>query len=209
MSAIDLLIQDAVDSLTPQPDIYAGSPFEPILKESSRRRGKAGEQLAIRIYDMMLRKELPRHAGLVTGTSNSQSDMDVMKTLVEVKTSKLWYNADEKKLGFKFQQIRDQDYEYVFLLGYVPNGDLWMWNIPKSIIWHNTDGQHGGQYGDVKWSDKIIPGNIPDWMNNYGGLWKASSMKEPQKALRKKLLAPFEAKIAAKKFGRKGSIVAA
>src|SRR5690606_20259836 len=194
MSAIKPLIKNAFDSLSPQLDLYAGSVWEPVLKESSRRRGKFGENLSIQIYDQMLKRELPRLRSLAKHTKNSESDMDVLDTLIEVKTSKLWYtpNGDHH---FKFQQIRDQQYSYAFLLGYLPDGDLMCWLVPKRVIRANSVGQHGGMNSDVKWSANISPDDIPNWMKPYGGLWPASSMREPPKALRLKLLVPFESKI--------------
>lgn len=205
MSAIEPLIKSAFDSLSPQLNLYSGSIWEPILQETSRRRGKFGEKLAIQIYDQMLKRELPRHRNLVSSTKNSESDMNVLDTLIEIKTSRLWYKQSGDH-HFKFQQIRDQQYSYVFLLGYLPDGDLLCWMIPKSVIRANSVGQHGGKVGDVKWSSDISPVDIPDWMKEYGGFWPASSMREPPKALRKKLLSPFESRIQMEKFNRKPAL---
>lgn len=194
MCAIESLIRNALDSLAPKTDLYAGSIWEPVLKESSRRKGKFGESFTHFVFDEMLKHEVPGCFDLVRSTKNPESDVDIWGTFVEVKTSMLWH-TNTKTNHFKFQQIRDQEYSYVFFLGYLPDGNIMCWLIPKKVIRANSTGQHGGKDGNVLWSQNICPDNIPSWMNQYGGLWKAPSLRIPQKSLRKKLLMPFEDKI--------------
>src|SRR6266702_6368083 len=83
---------------------WSSSPFAWILTLPSRARGAAGEK----IVDSWLTS----NGFDVKRATHSGCDRIVDGTNIEIKFSTLW-----KSGGYKFQQLRDQDYESVFCLG--------------------------------------------------------------------------------------------
>jgi hypothetical protein len=78
---------------------WQGSPFEWVLKLPPGSKGKLGKQL---VFQWCALKGLA-----VGGSPDSEADMLINGHRVEVKFSTLW------KVGiYKFQQIREQNYEY-------------------------------------------------------------------------------------------------
>lgn len=139
-------------------DGWAASPFGWIKRQQSRTRGKIGEQLvagwcAAKGFD-------------VTAAPNSDSDRVIAGLRTEIKFSTLWQGG-----FFKFQQIRDQDYDVVFCLGLSPF-DAHCWIVPKSTLQRQPDGvqpQHGGQAGtDTLWL-QVRPNDVPEWLHEWGG----------------------------------------
>lgn len=139
-------------------DPWHGSPFKWIKSQPSRRVGKIGESLvsgwaAANGFD-------------VARTGDSEADRLIHGYRVEIKFSTLWESG-----GYKFQQIRDQDYEYCFCLGVSPF-DAHAWLFPKSalrqyVIGHM--GQHTGAQGaDTAWLGFEVGHEFP-WMQKYGG----------------------------------------
>ncbi len=87
---------------------------------------------------------------------------------VEIKFSTLWTNSEI----FKFQQIRDQDYDFAFLLGISPF-DAQAWFVPKSELSYirppELVNQHNGSRGtDTKWLS-FVASEPPEWFNAFGG----------------------------------------
>lgn len=155
-------------SLTLEPDyvspaeaaMWNGSPFAWIKSRPSRQVGAIGEALvagfcALKGFD-------------VTRSPNSDADRVINNLRVEIKFSTLWTNNHI----YKFQQIRDQDYDYCFCLGVSPF-DAAAWFIPKSALDEPKPPelvpQHGGAAGrDTKWLS--FPATTPPaWLSNYGG----------------------------------------
>ena len=147
-----------LDYATTSDDPWAGSPFQWILAQPSRTKGAIGEQLvagwcAAKNFD-------------VVRSGDSEADRIIEGHRVEIKFSTLW-----KSGGYKFQQIRNQDYEYLFCLGIAPF-DAHAWLIPKNVLLEHVIGhmgQHTGATGtDTAWLgfDAIQP---YDWMAPYGG----------------------------------------
>lgn len=139
-------------------DPWAGSPFAWILTTSSRQRGAIGEQLvagwcAAKGFD-------------VVRSRNSDADRIIHGHRVEVKFSTLW-----KSGGYKFQQVRDQDYDYLFCLGVSPF-DASAWLIPKPVLFDHVighTGQHTGAGGtDTAWLSFMAAKPLP-WLAPYGG----------------------------------------
>lgn len=105
----------------------------------------------------------------VTRSGDSDADRVIEGKRVEVKFSTRWENG-----GYKFQQLRDQNYDLVICLGVSPF-DAHCWVIPKADVlrlWrveHRIASQHGGQNGtDTAWID-VRPENPPEWLAPYGG----------------------------------------
>lgn len=140
--------------------IWEGSPFYWIKSRPSRSIGAIGEKLvagwaATKNFD-------------VTRPSNRDHDRLIEGLKVEIKFSTLWIDRPT----YTFQQLRDQDYDYCFLLGVSPF-DAQAWFVPKAEISYDRPPelvpQHGGSRGsDTRWLtfDAAHP---PTWLLAYGG----------------------------------------
>jgi hypothetical protein len=148
----------AVDYVRAEDDPWVGSPFAWILNQPSRSRGAIGEKLiagwcATKGFD-------------VVRSPDSEADRIVEGHRFEIKFSTLW-----KSGGYKFQQIREQDYEYCFCLGISPF-DAHAWLLPKAVLREYVIGhmgQHTGATGtDTAWLG-FEAGSPYAWMEPYGG----------------------------------------
>lgn len=148
---------------------WIDSPFHWILRLPSATKGKLGVKL---IQQWCALKGLS-----INRSPDSEADLLINDHRVEVKFSTLW------KTGiYKFQQIRDQNYEYIICLGISPQcAHCWVIDkktLKKFVIGHM--GQHTGQSGtDTAWL-QINPNSPPGWLNEAGG-----SLPEAFKVLEK------------------------
>lgn len=140
---------------------WEGSPFAWIKTRPSRQIGKIGEGL---VAGWCASKGLD-----VVKSPDSEADRIIEGVRTEIKFSTLW-----KAGGYKFQQLRDQDYEMAVCLGISPF-DAHCWVIPKSVImdqWGKYGGlqaQHGGAGGvDTAWLSVDLS-CIPPWLSDCGG----------------------------------------
>lgn len=137
---------------------WAGSPFAWIKQRPSRQVGKIGEQL---VSGWCAAK------GLSVGPSgDTEADRVIQDKRVEIKFSTLW-----KSGLFKFQQIRDQDYEVLVCLGLAPF-DARCWVIPKTALYDFVIGhtpQHTGAGGTETFWLSSSPESPPSWLEDYGG----------------------------------------
>lgn len=147
----------ALDYARADDDPWNGSPFQWILGLPSRSRGAVGEALvagwsAAKGFD-------------VVRSPDSQADRIIAGKRIEIKFSTLW-----KSGGFKFQQIRDQDYDYCFCLGLSPF-DAQAWLLPKAVLHEYVIGhmgQHTGAAGqDTAWLGFQADSPYP-WMAPFG-----------------------------------------
>ena len=84
--------------------------------------------------------------------------------------SMLWKNG-----SYRFQQLRDQNYDFAVCLGIGPF-DAHCWVLPKSEIlngWasraEGIGSQHGGSGGvDTAWLS-VRPDHVPEWLEEWGG----------------------------------------
>ena len=140
--------------------MWEGSPFGWIKTRPSRQVGAIAERL---VSHWCTAKDLS-----VSRSPDHQADLVINSTRVEVKYSSLWTNGGI----YKFQQIRDQNYDYCFCLGVSPF-DAHAWFIPKSVLMKDKPPslvpQHGGQAGrDTKWLSFPVD-SPPDWLAPFGG----------------------------------------
>ena len=97
---------------------------------------------------------------------DSEADLLINGHRVEVKFSTLW-----KSGVYTFQQIRDQNYEYLIALGISPS-EAHCWIIPKSILYKHVIGhkpQHTGAGGTETFWFSVNPENPPEWLDDHGG----------------------------------------
>jgi hypothetical protein len=137
---------------------WKSSPFEWVLRLPAGSKGKLGKHL---VYQWCAVKGLA-----VDRSPDSEADMLVNGHRVEVKFSTLW------KVGiYKFQQIRDQNYEYSVCLGISPF-EAHCWVISKSILKQHVIGhlgQHTGSSGQETAWFSVRPNNPPEWLIPCGG----------------------------------------
>lgn len=140
---------------------WQGSPFAWIKSRPSRQIGAIGEQL---VAGWCAAKGLD-----VTKSPDSDADRIIQGHRVEIKFSTLWRNG-----GYKFQQLRNQNYDIAICLGISPF-DAHCWVLPKRLVidsWGKAAGitsQHGGQSGlDTAWLS-VYPNHVPEWLQRQGG----------------------------------------
>lgn len=139
-------------------DPWLGSPFQWILSVPPATRGAIGESLVA---------EWCEAQGFdVLRSPNSEADRSIHGHRIEIKFSTLW------KTGiFRFQQIREQNYDYVFCIGSSPS-DAQAWLLPKRVLREYVIGHMGQHTGagasDTDWLG--FPAQKPyPWMAPYGG----------------------------------------
>ena len=142
-------------------DAWVGSPFAWIKnRPSSRQKGAICEKL---VSGFLVAKGFR-----VDRSPDSDADRVVNGLRVEIKSSTLWENG-----GYRFQQLRDQNYDVAICLGISPFA-AHCWVLPKSLLmekWGTPElpVQHGGQRGsDTVWLS-VEPDNVQDWLRPYGG----------------------------------------
>lgn len=137
---------------------WNGSPFEWILNLPAGTKGKLGKKLILQWCALK---------GLSTNKSpDSEADGLINNHRVEFKFSTLW-----KQGIYKFQQLRNQNYEYAVCLGISPfTAHCWVVNkktLLKHVIGHQ--GQHTGAGGiETAWFS-VDPNNPPEWIAGLGG----------------------------------------
>ena len=137
---------------------WAGSPFEWVLSLPSASKGKLGKRL---VYQWCALKGLS-----IDSSPDSQADMMINGHRVEIKFSTLW----EANI-YKFQQIRDQNYEYAVCLGISPF-EAHCWVISKKILKQYVIGhmgQHTGSTGQETAWFAVNPQSPPSWILPCGG----------------------------------------
>ena len=137
---------------------WEGSPFEWVITLPSSSKGALGKRL---VYQWCALKNLA-----VDRSPDSDADMTVNGHRVEVKFSTLWRSGI-----YKFQQIRDQNYEYGIFLGLSPF-QAHCWVISKDILKEYVIGhmgQHTGSSGQETAWLTVNPGNPHEWLNSCGG----------------------------------------
>ena len=141
-------------------DPWKDSPFGWIKGRPSRQIGAIGEALvagwaAMKGFD-------------VARSGDSDADRIINGRRIEIKYSNLWTDNGI----YKFQQIRNQDYDFCFCLGVSPF-DAHAWFIPKSELMQNRPPalvpQHGGSRGqDTRWLS-FPATEAPSWLRSHGG----------------------------------------
>lgn len=140
---------------------WIGSPFEWIKGRPSRQIGAIGELLVSGWF--------ATRGFSVARSPHSDSDRIIEGKRIEIKFSTLWETG-----VYKFQQIRDQEYDYLICLGISPfNAHCWILSKQNILrLWKEEkviSGQHKGAEGsDTAWWS-VSPDDIPDWAIPFGG----------------------------------------
>ncbi|HLO15755.1 MAG TPA: hypothetical protein VK206_13060 [Anaerolineales bacterium] len=137
---------------------WAGSKFEWVLRLPSASKGKLGKRL---VNAWCALKGLS-----IESSSDSQADIMINGHRVEIKFSTLW----EANI-YKFQQIRDQNYEYAICLGISPF-EAHCWVVSKQVLRTHVIGhmgQHTGSKGQETAWFTVNPKSPPDWLVLCGG----------------------------------------
>ena len=146
------------DDIQKEKKEWDDSPFKWVINLPAATKGKLGAQL---IRQWCILKQLS-----IGKSPDSEADLLVNRQRVEVKFSTLWDAGI-----YKFQQIRDQNYDYIICLGISPH-DAHCWVIDKQTLKEKVIGhfgQHTGKGGqETSWLT-INPNDIPDWLTNFGG----------------------------------------
>ncbi len=95
----------------------------------------------------------------VVRNPDHEADRIIEGHRVEIKLSMRWRNG-----SYTFQQIRDQDYEYLVCLGPSPfDAHAWIFRkaeLPFRLLKH----QHGGRAGRDTWWLTFPPDRPPNWI---------------------------------------------
>ena len=139
---------------------WEGSPFAWIRTLAPRTKGAIGLRLSETIIS---------DAGV--SASRAGGRLMVGEHRIVTRFSMEWTAG-----GFKFEQLKDNNYDFVFCLGVRPTA-AFAWLIPKSEILvdgtlqerDNLGGQHRGAAAtDTFWLG-FNPEAIPEWLQNFGG----------------------------------------
>ena len=137
---------------------WEDSPFSWLLPLAPSTRGAVGRRLVetwstnLGVFDGRIR-------------SNNQTYLILKGKRVQVKLSTRWVNGQ-----YRFQQIRDQPYDYLFCLGLSPS-DVHAWLIPKDeAMLHlaGTSGQHTGAGATETLWLNVDPTLPQGWLSEYG-----------------------------------------
>ncbi len=149
--------------IDPVENEWERSPFAWIPnRRSPAQRGKIGEQL---VAGWCASRDLN-----VVRSPDRDADRIIEGRRVEIKFSTLWSKSkNSKKRNYLFQQIRDQNYDYLLCLGVSPFA-AHAWIMKKSEIPFGKLGhQHGGKRGRDTWWLFVEPNDIPAWLKVHGG----------------------------------------
>ena len=139
---------------------WEGSPFAWIKSRPSRQIGAIGEKL---VAGWCAARDLD-----VTRSPNSDADRVIGGKRCEIKFSTRWKNG-----VYKFQQIRDQDYDFAILLGVCPF-DAHAWVVPKTQLLAQKGQPGSGMTGQHARGEETawlsFPHDSPPaWLRPHGG----------------------------------------
>ncbi|MBN2501481.1 MAG: hypothetical protein JXB38_11930 [Anaerolineales bacterium] len=144
--------------LESQDEAWKGSPFIWVKSLAPAAKGKLGARL---VSAWCAAKGLR-----IDSSPDSEADLVINGHRAEIKFSTLWRSG-----VYKFQQIRDQNYEYLVALGISPF-EAHCWVISKKILENYVIGhkpQHKGASGTDTFWFEVDPNSPPGWLSGLGG----------------------------------------
>lgn len=148
-----------LESQHPGTEVWDESPFKWVLTQPSATKGSIARRLVTAWAN--LHGIFPEQV-----SRDNQIYLEVNDALIQVKFSTLWDTG-----YYRFQQIRDRDYDYCLCLGLAPF-DVNAWLIPKDILDTHvigTKGQHTGTGSGETWWLEVSPSGTETWLQEYGG----------------------------------------
>ena len=161
-----------VDISNNKSEYWDGSLFAPFRQiSSSRTKGAKGELMVAQLMSSLGHKVPYNNKGKPKKTlpfiNATDYDIEVDGYKVEVKTSTAWNETDN---DFKFQQIRNQDYDRIVFQGLNNNNAKVWWATKDDVVKHlfndNKYRQHGGKDGgqELYWIGTID--GVPKWFRD-------------------------------------------
>lgn len=158
---IDFLgrVLQGLETRYPSPQAWDDSPFAWVLFQPSATKGAIARQLVIAwanshgLFPLQVSKD-------------RQIYLELNGILIQVKFSSLWDNG-----FYRFQQIREQDYDYCLCFGLAPF-DMNAWFVSKRMLDTHvigTKGQHTGAGSGETWWLEIAPDSPEAWLRDCGG----------------------------------------
>ena len=157
----DLLATTAIylrEEIESNIDQWAGSQFEWIISLPSATKGRFGKRL--------VESWCASKGHTINPSGDSEADYIINGRRVVIKFSTLW-----KSEIYKFQQVRDQNYEFLICLGVSPF-QAHCWVISKRILIDHVIGhtpQHLGSQGTDTFWISVTPNDPDDWLLECGG----------------------------------------
>jgi hypothetical protein len=152
-------ILEGLESQYPGAEVWDESPFKWVLAQPSATKGLIGRRLVTAWAN--LHGIFPLQV-----TRENQIYLEIGDALIQVKFSTLWDTG-----YYRFQQIRDRDYDYCLCFGLAPF-DVNAWLIPKNVLATHvigTMGQHTGAGSGETWWLEASPTNTEIWLQECGG----------------------------------------
>ncbi len=183
MNQFELLgkISESFREVAPKPLTFGeDNPFNWLLTMPSATIGAYGAKFASELFRINGFKVLRPLGG-------SDHDRVFNGHRIEVK----FCTRRKEDAVFWFEQIRDQEYDFVLCLGLSAN-DANCWVIPKRALMLPKEGlspQHGGKDGKDTLQLQFLPNSIPAWLNEFGG-----SLEDGMSVLRRAGNGPFGGK---------------
>lgn len=136
---------------------WVDSPFEWLMRAPSATKGAVGKRLAASWAEA-------RGIRVNSGTG-TDGDRIMNGAKVQIRMSTPWENGP-----YKFQQIRDLDFDYLFCLGVSPHS-VHAWLFPIHLLKQHVIGKLGQHTGkgasETSWIE-LGPSYQPAWARDYG-----------------------------------------
>ncbi len=134
--------------------VWEDSPFQWTLVLPPAKKGKLGRN--------MIATWCAMKGFSVEKLGDPDASLLINGYRIATKFSTLWSGG-----LYKFQQVRDTGYDFVFCLGISPD-QAHAWIFPREFALKNATIQHGGKKGTEYWIT-IKPAALPSWVLSYGG----------------------------------------
>jgi hypothetical protein len=140
---------------------WKNSPFDYIRRLPSRTKGTVGQTLARSVF-----------YGYGYKPNKGKNSFKIGPSTIISRSSMVWETGE-----WKFQQVRDTKFDFLFCLGLYPDSAS-TWLIPKDELFladgslTDRDGwgrQHGGQAGTEDAWLIATPDDVPKWLGAFGG----------------------------------------